>query len=1072
MRRLLATSIGKIAAGVCQPACLLAAVLLWGGARTGAADEWRNLVNGSDLGGWTHTEGWQTAQDVTLADDPGRFKLQPGEGILVNGPAGKGDDIRTEAEFGDLELHVEFNVPSGSNSGVYLQGRYEIQILDSWQANPPKFSDCGGIYQRWNDKTATGYEGHAPAENASLPPGQWQSFDIVFKAARFDSSGRKTANARLERVVHNGKLIHEHVEVTGPTRASQFQDELPLGPLVFQGVHGPVAIRNVLVRTPSGAEQSQAALGTGKPLWPGVQPAGDVLLPNQWSLRPVGRQVRVGDFPVNIALHPSGNWAAVLHAGYGEHEIVVVELERLRIVSRVTIEQAFCGMCFNPAGDRVYASGAEHEVVHEFSFREGYLSQARELPVGSREETFVPAGVTCAADGSRLFVANAWGGTVCVLPVDEPDKRRHIPLGPGSYPYASIASDDGRRLYVSLWGKSALAVVDLEKGEVITRWETESHPTELALSPDGERLFVSCANSNTVWVFDAAAGRAQEVIKSALFDTAPTGSTPNSIALAADGKALFVANADNNNVAVFDVSDAGRARSLGFIPVGWYPTSVRYDDRRQVIYVANGKGLTSLANPQGPQPLTDPPVTVEQYIGGLYRGTLSVIAVPDPQTMAGYTRDAYQCSPLREDLAPVVTATEPGHPIPAKKGDPSPIKYCIYIIKENRTYDQVFGDMPEGNGDPNLCIFGEQVTPNHHALARRFVLLDNFYVESEVSADGHEWSMAAYATDFVEKSWPLVYRGGNLEKIKYPSEGEVEGNIARPAGGYIWDRCAAAGVSYRSYGEFVSNAERADQPATTRVAALQGHFDPLYRSYDLDYLDAHRVDRFLVELAEFEKSGQVPQFIVLRLPNDHTYGTRPGKPTPTAMVAENDLALGRFVEAISNSSFWPETAIFVVEDDAQNGSDHVDAHRTVALVISPYVKRGAVDSSMYSTSSMLRTMELILGLDPMSQFDAAARPMIDSFTVQASLEPFAHLPARVDLNAVNPPHSWGAQASMELDLSREDAADDLVFNEIIWRSVRGPDSVMPPPVRASFVFSGGEEEEEEDEVEVGTAVDD
>src|SRR5262249_49132510 len=388
-----------------------------------------------------------------------------------------------------------------------------------------------------------------------------------------------------------------------------------------------------------------------------------------------------------------------------------------------------------------------------------------------------------------------------------------------------------------------------------------------------------------------------------------------------------------------------------------------------------------------------------QYIAGLFRGTLSVITMPGPLQMAAYSKTVYECSPLRREDPTGVTGPAPaaGNPIPTRVGDRSPITHCVYIIKENRTYDQVFGDMPRGNGEPSLCLFPEAVTPNHHALVREFVLLDNFYVESEVSADGHEWSMGAYATDFVEKPWPISYRGE--KRAPYPSEGNKPVfAIARPSGGYLWDKAAAKGVSYRSYGEFVENGKTPDDPSSTVVEALKGHFDPKFRGFDMDYPDQKRADRFLEELAGFEKAGEMPRLIVLRLPNDHTSGTRPGMPTPTAFVADNDLALGRVVEGLSRSRFWKGLAIFVVEDDAQNGSDHVDAHRTVALAISPYIKKGSVDSTLYSTSSMLRTMELILGLEPMSQFDASARPMFASFASQPDSAPSTHRPACLELS--------------------------------------------------------------------------
>ena len=471
------------------------------------------------------------------------------------------------------------------------------------------------------------------------------------------------------------------------------------------------------------------------------------------------------------------------------------------------------------------------------------------------------------------------------------------------------------------------------------------------------------------------------------------------------------------------------------------------------LLIANGKGLASHPNPLGPQPgqVTSTNRT-PQYIASLFRGTLSIINLAKgkafAQQMAGYTSQAYQCSPLNADAS--VTASPPGNsPIPAKPGAASPIKYCLYIIKENRTYDQVLGDMPEGNGDPNLCLFPERVTPNMHALAREFVLLDNFYVDGEVSADGHEWSMAAYATDFVEKMWPLDYGHNQSGKFPYPSEGNF--SIAVPAGGYLWDRARAAGVSFRSYGEFVTPGREPTDPGHSRIKALDGHYDQWYRGFDLEYPDVKRAERFISELKGYETEGEMPRLQILRLPNDHTHGASVGLPTPTAYLGDNDLALGRLIEAVSRSKFWPQTAIFVVEDDAQNGPDHVDAHRTTAFVIGPYSKRRAVDSSMYSTSSMLRTIELILGLQPMSQFDAAARPMFNAFQPEPDLHPYEARAATVNLEEKNTEHAWGSHIKM--NFAREDAADDLLLNEIVWRSVRGQASPMPAPVRAAFVFA-------------------
>jgi hypothetical protein len=795
---------------------------------------------------------------------------------------------------------------------------------------------------------------------------------------------------------------------------------------------------------------------------PGVQPSGAILLPNQWSLRPAGKQVQLGDFPVNIALHPDGRWLAALHAGYDDHEVVIVDLKRQKVASRVTLDQAFYGVCFSPDGRKLFASGGEFEVVHAFDFERGCLGNHREIAVAEKKETFITAGLTVDAEGRTLYACGPWGHALSIVPLDMPEKREKVELAKGSYPYACTLDKDGKRLFVSLWNKAGVSVIDLSSKEVTATWPTEKHPTEMVLSPEGKTLYVACANSTQVSVLDTASGKALETIACSLYPTARVGNTPNSLCLTPDGQMLFVANADANNIAVFKVAERGKAQPLGFIPAGWYPTSVRYNPADKRLYVANGKGTTPKANPQGPNPLAPPNKTIRQYIGSLTHGTLSIIDMPTAEKMIDYSKQAYTCSPLRKDEG--VTAARPAHnPIPAKVGDDCPIKHVIYIIKENRTYDQVFGDVKEGNGERALCLFGEKITPNHHKLARQFVLLDNFYCDGEVSADGHQWSMGAYCTDFVEKIWPPIYRGTKTKKFNtYPSEGNLD-SIARPAGGYIWDRCAEAGVSYRSYGEWVNNGKTPKDPAKAAVKALEGHFDPMFRSFDMDYPDQKRADRFIEELNGFEKKGEMPQLIILRLPNDHTAGSKVGKPTPTAYVADNDLALGRVVEAISNSKFWKDTVIFSVEDDAQNGSDHVDAHRTVALVISPYTKHGAVDSSLYSTTSMLRTMELILGLKPMSQFDAAARPMYQSFQPKANLTAYKHIVPDVDLEEKNKKTAWGAKESEKFDLTKEDAVDDLQFNEVIWRSVRGPDSPMPPPVRAAFVHPRLKKDKDDDD---------
>ncbi len=777
-------------------------------------------------------------------------------------------------------------------------------------------------------------------------------------------------------------------------------------------------------------------------------------------------------------MHPGGKFAAVLHSGYSAHQILVVDLAAAKVVSRTPVHEAFYGIEFSSDGKRLFCSGAGDEVIHSYDFQDGALSKDSPIRLRQAQQRGVPAGLALDSAGNRLFVANVWGhciSTVRMLP--EPavsdillgtnvpgawaapappsldfdtaaaTKRAQAALfqadARDSYPYACRLDEKRGRLYVSLWAQASVAVIDLNSRRVLARWPAQEHPCEMTLNRSGKLLFVANSSRNTVTVFDTAAGRALETISAALYPQAPPGSTPNSVALAPDEKTLFVANADNNAVAVFDVSTPGKSHSLGFIPVGWYPTAVRVTPDGKHLLVSNGRGLTPKANPLGPQPV--PNASEAHYIGQLFQGALSIIDLPArkqfERQLRALTPQTYRCSPLRSD-ASVPGSRPAGNPIPAQLGQPSPIKYCIYIIKENRTYDQVLGDLPQANGDPKLCLFPERVTPNLHQLARQFVLLDNFYVDSEVSADGHEWSMGAYATDFVKKMWPLSYGHNGSDKFPYPSEGNFA--VACPAGGYLWDRALAAGVTYRSYGEFIRD------DGTTRMPALRGHFDPQYRGWDLDYPDVKRAARFIAELNRFQAQGDMPRLQIVRLPNDHTYGATPGKLTPTALVADNDLALGQFVQAVSHSKFWPQTALFIVEDDAQNGPDHVDAHRTTAYVVSPYTKRGDVDSTLYSTTSMVRTIELILGLSPMSQFDAAATPMFNAFQPQPDLRPYQALPANADLQERNSSAAWGAQIPM--NFAREDAADDLLLNEVVWRSVRGPANPMPAPVRAAFVF--------------------
>ncbi|MFM8893323.1 MAG: YncE family protein, partial [Planctomycetia bacterium] len=559
---------------------------------------------------------------------------------------------------------------------------------------------------------------------------------------------------------------------------------------------------------------------------PGSQPDGSVILPNQWSLRPAGKQTIVGDFPVAIAVHPDGETAVVLHCGHGPHELAVIDTRTRAVLSRMRVDEAFQGLAFSPRGDRLYVSGGGAESLLVFRFENRALVPAGSLAIRDAAVRGIPCGMVVSSDGRMLYVANVWGHSVSRIRLPDADgkpevsdlllsdkppapapgrpqttddpsitKRADVLLerivGDAPHPWTCVLDEPRKRLYVSLWAQAAVAVIDTQTWTVIGRFEVEEHPNEMLLAPDGRRLFVANANRNSVSVIDLtqelAAAKVTETLVATLTPDAAPGNTPNSLAISADGSRLYVSNANINALSVWDVHEPGASRSLGFIPVGWYPTCVRLTADGKRLLVANGKGIISDSNRNGPRPGFNPEAPTPDYIGGLFDGTVSFIDLPQGEKaaaqLAAWTERAFVCKP--PTAADTFTAEEVGgNPIPLAKGAKSPITHVIYIVKENRTYDQVLGDMPEGHGDPTLCLFPERVTPNHHALARQFVLLDNFYVESEVSADGHEWTMGAYATDFVERNWPLSYGHNRRNKFPYPSEGNFA--AARPAGGYLW----------------------------------------------------------------------------------------------------------------------------------------------------------------------------------------------------------------------------------------------------------------------------------------------
>ncbi len=779
-----------------------------------------------------------------------------------------------------------------------------------------------------------------------------------------------------------------------------------------------------------------------------------ILLPNGWSLSPAGRSVSLGDLPLNMQVSRKGDLIAVTNNGQSNQSIQLIDANSEQLLDQIEIGKSWYGLKFSRNARFLYASGGNDNIILIYPVKNKKLGNADTLVLGKAwpAEKISPAGIDVDDSKKILYTVCKEDSSLHIF--DLKTKKRTNKIALGAEPYSCVLSPDKKQLYISLWGADQIAVFNCQTNQIISKIITESHPNEITLTKNGDYLFVANANSNSVSVINTLDQKVIETISASLYPTNLTGSTTNGLALSDDEKTLYIANADNNCLAVFDVSGPGKSQSLGFIPTGWYPSNVK--TWKNKILIANGKGFSSSANPNGPQPIKPDDSGYQkgstekkevQYIGGLFKGTLSFIDKPNANLLADYSSQVYSNSPFTDKVAEQPKG-EKGNPIPMNSLDKSPIKYVFYVIKENRTYDQVLGDMKEGNGDSSLCIFPEKITPNHHALAREFVLLDNFYVDAEVSADGHNWSTAAYATDFVEKTWPTSYggRGGN-----YDFEGGRK--VAFPKDGFIWDHCQRAGITYRSYGEFADNGK-------ANIKALEGNICPKSPGFDMDIQDVERVRIWKHDFDSLLSKNAIPQFSTIRLSSDHTSGQKKGKYTPTAALADNDLALGQLVDYISHSNIWQESAIFVLEDDAQNGPDHVDAHRSPAFVISPYTKRGTVNHTMYSTSGILRTMELILGLKPMSQYDAAALPLFDCFSAEPDLQVYDVKHARVSLNERNIASNKSAERSEKWNFAKEDSAPDLDLNEVVWKSVKGENSVMPSPRRSAFLKLQPKNEEE------------
>ncbi|GAA4319105.1 bifunctional YncE family protein/alkaline phosphatase family protein [Compostibacter hankyongensis] len=780
-----------------------------------------------------------------------------------------------------------------------------------------------------------------------------------------------------------------------------------------------------------------------------------VHLPNGWALTPAGTSLPLGDLPLNIAVSSTRRYAAVTNNGQSTQTIQLIDVQRDRQLDQVVIPKSWCGIAFSADEKYLYASGGNDNWILRYAIRNNKLTVTDTIKLGVPwpEGAVSPAGI--ALDDSRglLYVVTKEDNSLYV--VDLRSHRILHKLSLSGEGYTCLLSPDKSALYVSVWGGKKVMLYNTRTNVFSDSIAVGDHPNDLCLSGDGRYLYVSNANDNSVSVIDTRSRKVLETLNAALYPTRLSGSTSNGVALSDDGKTLYIANADNNCLAVFDVSRPGASVSRGFIPTGWYPTCVRVIGKK--LYVANGKGFSSFPNPQGPNP-TDKkekviahegdsaqPKAVQYIGGGLLMGSLSIIPLPTEKQLAVYSQAVYHNTPYNQKEESEASGA-PGNPVPRRVGDPSPIKHVFYVIKENRTYDQVLGDMKEGNGDTSLVLFGERITPNQHAIARQFVLLDNFYVEGEVSADGHNWSMGAYATDFMEKNWPTSY-GRRGKGASGPTALNKE---------YIWDQASRSGVSFRTYGEFASGKN-------VRIPVLKGHYVRHYPAFNLHIADTTRYRIWEKDFDSLVAAHALPQLMTVYFPNDHTEGVKAGRPTPFAHVADNDLAIGMFLEHISKSPVWKESVVFVLEDDAQNGPDHVDAHRSPAYIAGGYVKRHFVDHTLYSTSSIIRTIELILGMPPMTQYDAAATPMWRSFAAHVDTTDFNSLPANVDLKETSPGGTPLARMSADLDFSREDVIPDQIMNNITWKAVKGQDAVMPMPVRAAFVRPVKDTDDDDDD---------
>jgi YVTN family beta-propeller protein len=807
----------------------------------------------------------------------------------------------------------------------------------------------------------------------------------------------------------------------------------------------------------------------------GPQPDNSILVPTNQLLRPAGFQVDLPGRPVDIVIMPGGKYLLVKNMS----DIDLVRINDRKVMQSLPYSSSgasFTGLCLSPDGSEVYVTDSRNRLCVAEIDKDLVMKWKDPIILPSPESGGqpVPGGIAVDQKGDLLYVTLSRNNTLAVVSMKD---RTVSEISVGMAPYSVILHSSGKA-YVTNWGgrhpeageptynssgsqvlvdpgtgaasSGTVSVVDLEKNREIKSIEVGLHPSGMALSPDGRLLYVACANSDVISVIDTENDEVTETISVHRTDNMLFGSSPNALTVSPDGRYLYVANGTENAICVIQTDSPSSIK--GYIPVGWYPGALAVSSDGKGLYVANVKGTGS----------RNQPTTREGFNSHDHLGSLSIIAIPSAKELKKMTEIVIQNNTWASTLKGQYEKSGKMKkvPVPVTPDQVSVFKHVVYIIKENRTYDQILGDMPQGNGDTSLVHFGEEVTPNHHLLAETFVLLDNFYCSGILSADGHQWTDEAFVTDYLEKSF-----GGFTRS--YPYDGDDA--LAYSATGFIWDNVLRHGLTFRDYGEFVNaviepsgstfteiyndfinGTGKISIEARANISTIEPYICKSYIGFPNVVPDVYRAAEFIRELNEFEKNDSFPNFIIMLLPNDHTSGTRPGMPTPKAAVADNDLALGQIIEALSESKFWKETCIFVTEDDPQAGLDHVDGHRTVAFVISPYTKRNEVVSTYYSQINMVRTIEDILGIPPMNVFDMMAESMLDCFTTKPNYTPYKAVKNNIPLDDLNPQlvslsgdQLYWARKSMEQDLDDIDRIDEDIFNRIIWHSVKGYDIAYP-----------------------------